>query len=383
MRMKSAVNFAAVVAAMSLTLAACSGAPAPAAPSGGASSPSASAQTVIDRFGSVTETVGPNGEKPTKASALSLSDEQKQKLASGKYRAAILWHELSAWTKAIQAGIESELDELGIDVVTTGDAKFDAATQANQIQSAIALKPDVILGQAVDPTTGAAAYQPAVDAGVKLIYADQAPDGYVYGKQYQAILTDDLFQIGQRAGTAMCQALGNKGQIAVVYYDAEFHVTNFRDAAFLSTIAKTCPEVEVVAKQGFTDSNKAEEIGNALLTKYPNLAGVYVSWAVPAQGILAALKNAGNTATKIVTVDLDDTAAADMAAGGNVTAIVADEAYQYGRAMGVAAALAILGEPGPSFGISDSVTVTKDSLEQGYQAWNEKVPDSVQAALKR
>ena len=168
----------------------------------------------------------------------------------------------------------------------------------------------------------------------------------------------------------------------MLYYDAEFHVTNFRDAAFLSTLAANYPNITVVAKQGFTDPNKAEEIANALLTKHPNLAGIYTSWAVPAQGVLAALKNAGNSTTKIVTIDLDDTIATDLAAGGNVVGIVADKAYDYGRAMAVSAALAILGQPAPAFGITDSVTVTRETLVDGYKAWNESLPAAVQDALK-
>jgi ribose transport system substrate-binding protein len=340
------------------------------------------ASTVIDRFGTVTETVGPNGETPTPASEITLTDEQKAQLASGGYRAAILWHELSSWTKALQAGIEDQLAELGVEVVSTSDAKFDAATQANQIETTLALEPDVILGQAVDPTTAGAAYQPAVDQGVKLIFADQAPDAYTHGDQYQAVLTDDLFQIGERAATQLGEALGGTGEVAVLYYDAEFHVTNFRDAAFLTTLAKKYPEITVVAKQGFTDPNKAEEIANALLTKHPDLAGIYTSWAVPAQGVLSALKNAGNSTTKIVTIDLDDTIATDLASGGNVVGIVADRAYDYGRAMAVSAGLAILGQPAPAFGISDSVTVTKATIAEGYEAWNEPVPTTVQNALK-
>jgi ribose transport system substrate-binding protein len=360
-----------------LALSACSG------PGSGSGTDNAlPTSTVIDRFGSITETVGPNGETPTPSSEIILTDEQKSQLASGGYRASILWHELSSWTKALQAGIEDQLAELGIEVVSTSDAKFDAATQANQIETTLALQPDVILGQAVDPTTAGAAYQPAVDQGVKLIFADQAPDAYTHGDQYQAVLTDDLFQIGERAANLLGETLGGTGEVAVLYYDAEFHVTNFRDAAFLSTLAKNYPDIKVVAKQGFTDPNKAEEIANALLTKHPNLAGIYTSWAVPAQGVLSALKNAGNSTTKIVTIDLDDTIATDLASGGNVAGIVADRAYDYGRAMGVSAALAVLGQPAPSFGVTDSVTVTKSTIAEGYEAWNEPVPATVQDALK-
>ncbi|MGO1410381.1 MAG: substrate-binding domain-containing protein [Microbacterium sp.] len=348
----------------------------------GGSSSAVPTDTVIDQFGAVTKTQGPNGETPTPTSEMTLTEEQRETLASGDYRAAIAWHELSSWSQAIQAGIEDELDELGISIASTTDAKFDAATQANQIQTAVSLKPDVILGQAVDPTTASAIYQDAVDQGIQLVFADQAPDGYTYGEEYQSVLTDDLFQIGQRAGQAMCDAVPEDGKIAVLYYDADFHVTNFRDASFLSTIEKECPDVEVVAKQGFSDPNKAEEIANPLLTKHPDLAGVYTSWAVPAQGVLAALKNAGNSTTKIVTVDLDDTIAADLAGDGNVAAIVADKAYEYGRAMATAAALAILDEPAPEFGVSDSVTVTKDTLAEGYKAWNQDLPTAVREALQ-
>lgn len=370
-RFQSGALAALVAGALALT--ACS--------TGTAAGTSVPDDTVIDRFGTVTETVGPNGETPTPTADLTLTDEQRATIASGGYRAAVLWHELSSWSKAIQAGIEDEFSELGIAIVATSDAKFDAATQANQIETTLTLQPDVILGQAVDPVTAATAYQPAVDAGVKLIYADQAPDDYTYGDQYQAVITADLFQIGERAANAMGESLDGTGEVAVLYYDADFHVTNFRDAAFLSTLAKNYPDIKVVAKQGFTDPNKAEETANALLVKHPNLAGIYTSWAVPAQGVLSALKSAGNSTTKIVTVDLDDTVATDLAGGQNVAGIVADEAYNYGRAMAIAAALALLGEPAPEFGIVDSVTVTKGTLLEGYEAWNEPLPDAVAKAL--
>ncbi|MCU1558565.1 MAG: Monosaccharide transporter substrate-binding protein family [Microbacteriaceae bacterium] len=339
--------------------------------------------TVIDKFGTITATRGPNGEAPTKATDLALTDDQISQLKSGNHRVAILWHELSAWSKAIQDGMVNEFQTLGIKITATGDAKFDAATQANQIQSALATKPEVILGQAVDPSTGAAAYQPAVDAGVKLIFADQAPDGYVYGKQYQAILTDDLYQVGTHTGEAMCKAIGNKGEVAILYYDADFHVTNFRDASFQQTLHDACPDAKVVAKEGFSDPNKAEEIANGIIAKHPHLAGIYTSWAVPAQGVLAALKSAGNTSTKIVTVDLDDTIATDMVSpGGHTAAIIVDSAYKYGKAMAIAAALSILGKPGPEYGVSDVVTTTKSNVAEGYAAWNQTVPSSVSDAKK-
>ena len=335
--------------------------------------------TVIDL--EADRTVGPNGEQPTRATDVTLTGADEAKIKAGGYTAAVLWHELSAWSTAVQQGALDEFKRLGIKVTSTADAKFDPATQANQIQNALATKPDVIIGQAVDPATGAAAYKPAVDRGVKLVFADQAPKGFTYGTQYQAIVTGDLFQLGTRAAEALGAAMGGKGEVGIMFYDADFHVTNMRDAAFKQTIQKKFPDIKIVAQQGFSDPNKAEDIANAMITQHPNLGGVYTSWAQPAQGVLAALNNAGNTSTKLATIDLDDTIATNLAQGGATAVIVCDRAYDFGKAMAVSSALAILGKKAPEFGIVDAVTVTMDNLPAGYEAWDQELPKAVKDAL--
>ena len=55
-----------------------------------------------------------------------------------------------------------------------------------------------------------------------------------------------------------------------------------------------------------TDPARAEDIAQALLLKTPDLDGIYVTWAEPAEGVLAALRAAGNTKTRIVTLDLSE-----------------------------------------------------------------------------
>ena len=70
------------------------------------------------------------------------------------------------------------------------------------------------------------------------------------------------------------------------------------------------------------------------MIKNPDLDAVYVTWAEPAEFVLAALRNGGNTHTKVVTLDLSEPLALDMVKGGNVAAIVADEAYAHRRDAG-------------------------------------------------
>ena len=70
-----------------------------------------------------------------------------------------------------------------------------------------------------------------------------------------------------------------------------------------------------------------------------------------------------------------------MVQGGNVVAIVADEAYELGRAMAAAGARALLGEETPPFVVAPAITVTADNVAEGWQtSLNRDAPKSVMEA---
>jgi ribose transport system substrate-binding protein len=372
-------------AALGITLTACStGASSGSGSSSASASGSSSApggSSVIDK--TLTATEGPNGEKPTPVTDLSLTDAEIATLQAGHYTAAQLWHTSSQFVQAVQNGAAAEFSRLGIDVVATTNANMDAGAQANQVQTAMAKNPNVIIGLPVDPTSAAAAFQPAVDKGTKLVFLSNVPKGYTYGKQYSSIVTDDLFDMGKRAAEALGQSLNGKGEVAMVFYNAQYYVTNQRDAAFRSTLKKEFPGIKIVAEQGFSDPSNATSIASALLTKHPKLSGIYTSWAQPAEGVLSALRTVGNTSTKVVTLDLDDPVVVDMATGGATIAVVADKAFDVGKGMADAAAYALLGKTAPPFAVAGALTITKDTIPQGYQeSLHSDVPEAVKKVLK-
>ena len=108
---------------------------------------------------------------------------------------------------------------------------------------------------------------------------------------------------------------GRKGRLGYIFHDADFYVTNQRDGAFKATIEADYPDMQIVAEAGMADPSRSEEIATAMLTQHPDLDGIYVTWAEPALSVLAALKAAGNSHTKIVTLDLNEPAALDMVIG--------------------------------------------------------------------
>lgn len=327
------------------------------------------------------ETIGPGGESATPTSAVTVSAAQAQRLKSGGYKAALLWHDQSDFVNAVTAGASDEFERLGIEVVAVTNAAFDAAKQRSDIETALAKKPDIILSLPLDPVTSAAAFQEAKEAGVALTFLSNLPQGYQHPNDYAAIVTDDLFQMGKQAADALADAMGGSGTVGWIYHDADYYVTNQRDNAFKTTIENDHPNISIAAEQGISDPARAEEIANAMLLQNPDLGGIYVTWAGPAEGVLAALRANGNTTTKIVTLDLSEPIALDMVRGGNVAAIVADEAYELGRAMAAAAVLNVIGESVPPFIVAPAITVKPDNVVRGWnQSLNVDPPASVKSA---
>ncbi|WP_300063157.1 substrate-binding domain-containing protein [uncultured Roseobacter sp.] len=310
------------------------------------------------------ETVGPGGEAATPSSDVTVDAAM---LRGKGYTAALLWHEQSDFVNAVTAGATDEFNRLGIEVTITTSAGFDAAKQRSDIETALARRPNIIVALPLDPVTSAAAFKPALEEGVSLVFLSNLPADFAHPGDYAAIVTDDLFQMGKQAADALAASINNEGKVGWIFHDATYYVTNQRDNAFKTTIENDYPNIEIVAEAGISDPARAEEIANAMLLRNPDLAGIYVTWASPAEGVLAALRANGNTTTKIVTLDLSEPIALDMVNGGNVAAIVADEAYELGRAMAAAGARKLLGEETPPFVVAPALTVTADNVAEGWQ----------------
>lgn len=326
----------------------------------------------------IAQTVGPGGESPTLSSEVMLTDAEVAKIKEMKATAALLWHTSSDFVNAVTAGAKDEFARLGVEVVAETDAGFDSAKQMSDIETVLAKQPSIILALPLDPTTSAQAFKPAVESGVKIVLLSNVPSGYVQGKDYVGIVTDDLFQMGKQAADALATAIGKKGKVAWTFHDAQYYVTNQRDNAFKTTIQNDYPDIEIVAESGIADPARAEEIANALLTKNPDLDGIYVTWAEPAEGVLAALRSAGNTTTKIVALDLSEPLALDMVKDGNVAALTADKAYELGRTMAAVGGYGLIGKAAPAFAVAPAITVTKANVADGWlQSLNREPPQSV------
>jgi ribose transport system substrate-binding protein len=325
---------------------------------------------------------GPNGEMPTPADELTLTQEEIDSVKSGSYTAALVWHENSEFIQAVEAGVEQGFSELGIEIVASTSAEFDAARQADNVETVLARNPDIIVTIPVDPVVAAQAFRPAVDQGVKLVILTVPPDGYENGTDFVGIVTGEVTEYGKAAAEMLGEALGGQGQVGWIFHDADFWFTNQRDQAFKDWLAYLHPDMEVVAEEGFSDPARTGDLATAMITQNPDLTGMYVAWATAASGVLEALRAAGRTEVKVVTNDLDPTLVIDMLQEANVAGIVANPAVAVGQKLAVMAAYGVLEKDAPDMAVVPPLAVTADNVTEGWQTeFAEEPPPEVQQVL--
>ena len=319
--------------------------------------------------------LSPNGEKAVSAETVKITEEQYKKIKEMKLKAALLWAGSGEWYNGMTDGVISEFEKMGVEVVAVSDAQFDPAQQATQIEIAMALKPDIILTLPVDPESGTIAYKPAVDAGVKIVFADNGVNNYKAGEHYVSIVTGDQYGMGRTCADLMAESISQKGKIGVIYFDVDYNVTNNRDNEFVRTILEQYPDIEIVDMKGFVEESATGEVASAMLAQNPDLNGIYVSWDVAAEPVLAEVRAAGRNDLKIITIDLGGNNDLDMAQKGNVYGKSADMPYQIGQTMAKLAALSTLKEEVPPYVVSDVIKMTRDNMIDSWKRSLNKEPD--------
>lgn len=326
---------------------------------------------------------GPNGEEPASADTAVLTDAQVEQVKALGATAAIAMHYAGDdWSTSQIKGLQDEFGRLGIEVVSNTDADFDPAQQVSDIENAMTRKPSVMVSLPTDPVATAGAYRAAAQAGTKLVFMDNVPQGFVAGQDYVSTVSADNYGNGVISAHLMARALGGKGTIGLVFHEADFFVTKQRYQGFKDTIAKDYPDIEVVAEQGIAGpdfAGDAQTASAAMLSQNPDLSGIWAVWDVPAEGVLAAARAAGRDDLKVATQDLGLNVAIGLAQDRNVVGLGAQRPYEQGVTEARLAALSLLGEQVPPYVALPSLGVTHDNV---LDAWKTVYSEDAPAELR-
>jgi ribose transport system substrate-binding protein len=179
------------------------------------------------------------------------------------------------------------------------DVKFellqaaDADSQAQQIEQAIAQKPDALVvlpqdGEALTPVA-----QKAERAGIPVVNIDRT-----FSKQDAATATilGDNYQIGTLAADYIGDQLKCNGNVVEIQGLAGISVTEDRSKGFTDELKKKCPNggIKIVASQpGDFNPDTGLKVMENILNAQKKIDAVYTHDDDMAQGVVQAIRNAG------------------------------------------------------------------------------------------
>lgn len=308
-------------------------------------------------------------------SVLTLTPEDEQKLREGNYKAAIVMHVLdSSWSQQQIAGMKSIFDKYNVEVISITGANAQPEVQMDNIESVIAMKPDVILSIPVDQTATTPAYLKIAEAGIKLVLLDMIPVTLEHGTHYSTVVSSSSYGNGVAAADIMAYEFIKRGienpKVAVMKLNFKHFVTEERLRGFKERVAQAYPWINIVAEYDFPfDMPKVTEISAGMLTAYPDLDGAFVIWMTPAMSLVAAARELGKDPKKFVitTVDLEEDGAYEIAADGYIKGTGAQDPYTNGQAEALAACRAILGYENPKYIAVPGYAVSRQNIIEGYK----------------
>lgn len=327
-----------------------------------------------------TKTRGPKGQVPIWYNQISLTAEEKEKVKQMGLTIAYDQLNISNFDDTIGFAIDDYAKELNMKYLWSYN-QFDAAIQKENVETLLAANPDIISAVSVDPVVSTAAFKEASQKGVSIVF-DSIPAELSWPDEYTALVFYDFYGFGPALANALNEALGGQGNIGYVYHEADFFITNQRDQGFKDALA-AFPGLKLVVEAPVGGA-EAEEVVSAMVTKNPEINGIYLPWQELVPPALSALRALDRMDIKVVTNDLGETTAMEMIKGDTLIMMTQCDAHQYGRTVLEVGLYPILGKKVPAEAIMvPGYTVTRDNLEEVWPiVFNEPLPNDLKAALE-
>jgi ribose transport system substrate-binding protein len=315
---------------------------------------------------------GPNGEASASPDDVAISDADAQKIRDGKFKIALVFQFADDWSNTQARGLKDEFSKYGVEIISNTQANFKVDQQIANIQNAIQLHPDGMVSIPVDDVATAPAYKKVGQAGIKLVFMDNAAKGLKAPADYQSVISADSQGNGQIAAAKLACYIPEDGTIGIVDFGITFFVTNQRTKGVKDWFAENRPDIKIKEAK-FTDPNQAGDVAANFLTANPDVEGVFAVWDDPAMGVISALR-AQNRKIPVTTIDIGSQAAVEVATGEYLKGIGAQRPYDQGVTEARAMMLSLIGKDVPDWIGVPSLAVTQSNLTDGWQAAEKAEP---------
>jgi ribose transport system substrate-binding protein len=330
------------------------------------------------------EGLGPNGEKPVGVDALTglITDEDAKKLREGNYTAVACFHFLANdWSQLQVKGIKDTLKKYNVKLLAVTDGQLKIDKQIADYESAIQLKPNLIITIPLDRDAAAPILRKAADNKIVLSFIDTIPTGFKHPKDYAGLGTADNYANGRVSAEILAKHLGEKGKVAMLNYKYSMFHTEQRSQAARETLKKY-PGIQIIEEQSVENPEEAANKTESMLIAHPDLDGIWAVWDGAGTAAAGAIKNMGRK-TVVTTVDLSRDSAYSIASGGLLLGTGTQHPYDQGVAETLIGLAAVLGKPTPPYVLVPGEKVTRKSMERSWKrVFKTELPDELKNALK-
>ncbi|GMA59262.1 ribose-binding protein [Alicyclobacillus sacchari] len=211
---------------------------------------------------------------------------------------------------AMSNGVQQEAKKLGVQV-TVLNGNNDPATQLNQVEDLIQQHVSAIILNPADSQSLSTAVEQANRAHIPVVTLDRS----VTKGNVACFIASNSVEAGKMAADELIKALGGKGQVVELQGVIGTSAEADREKGFDQEIAKASG-IKVVARQTASfDRSQALNVMQNILQAHPNIQGVFAQNDEMALGALKAIQAAGKKHIKIVGIDGEKEAVADVHQG--------------------------------------------------------------------
>jgi ribose transport system substrate-binding protein len=275
-----------------------------------------------------------------------------------KFAACLGWGNYDSGRHLI-AGYKDAVAKLGGEL-TMVDGSLDPKKQVDQIDAAVATKPDALFVTPSGPTAIVPAVKRAIDAGIPVFCGDSQ----VPGVNAVSTVMSNNFGMGDYTARYIAQQLKGKGNVIAVTLPIN---ETWAERGFgMEWAFRNYPDIKVVGVWPYADASMTpRQVVDALLTAHKDVDALWCAWDGPAIEGTRAIIAAGRENILITGNDGGKQAFESIRASKTYDITMAQSFYEMTYLSVLYAHEHLAGRPVPRLVIAPTYPVTKAQLPQG------------------